>query len=372
MRRFATSISARDLVEYLQGQSMLTDLARSRIEDFIREDAMESELPLYLRFLVGVGAFIASLFFLGFLSVSGLVDFRSEGAMLVWGIIFCAGAIGLANLKAGGESNILHTFVMQCSFVCMGIGKILFVAAFAQFCRPHDEWGVFLATLIISAATYHIYRLSIDRFLSTYAVFSSLFFNLVWERSLVGANLILLNLFLVGLISLAAAIFTSSRLSRSYTPLGYSVVCALGTAILSLSYWRELGQWDQRWVFNLAFLNIYMSAALLALIGWVAGDYRKLLHEPLSVAAMGALSLGLISAPGVIFAISLLVLGHARHERLLVVIGMISMPVFLILFYYNLNTDLMSKSIILTGTGFMLLAGRFYISKRVTVKEMHI
>ncbi len=107
----------------------------------------------------------------------------------------------------------------------MGVGKILFVMGFAGMFGSNGDWGVTLATLIITAATYHVYRMSIDRFLSTLTIFTSLLINIVSERYFSTSTKIVLNLLFFIQAILAAVLFTHCRVKRDYIPLGlrYSV-----------------------------------------------------------------------------------------------------------------------------------------------------
>ncbi|MEM7020299.1 MAG: DUF4401 domain-containing protein, partial [Pseudomonadota bacterium] len=54
----------------------------------------------------------------------------------------------------------------------------------------------------------------------------------------------------------------------------------------------------------------------------------------------------------------------ARHDRVLLWLGGLFMPVFLVFYYYNLDLSLMAKSAVLAGSGILLLAGSFYVRFR--------
>jgi len=56
--------------------------------------------------------------------------------------------------------------------------------------------------------------------------------------------------------------------------------------------------------------------------------------------------------------IGLLILGYARHHSRLLLLGALLMPAFLWAYYYYLDVSLLTKSLILTGSGAILLAGR--------------
>ena len=107
--------------------------------------------------------------------------------------------------------------------------------------------------------------------------------------------------------------------------------------------------------------NIVVTIGLIALFAWVAKGRNKLKTEPLLLACIGALLLGIISAPSILFAIALMVLGYAKHEKKLTIIGGLLMPVFLFYYYYNLEVSLLVKSLILIGSGMVLLVGSFYM-----------
>ena len=112
------------------------------------------------------------------------------------------------------------------------------------------------------------------------------------------------------------------------------------------------------------FASAVLTGGLIALFGWVAGAMAKLRTQPLLLASTGAALLGLIAAPGMLLAIMLLVLGYARHERPLLATGVALIPIFLFLYYYQLDLSLLQKSAALAGSGALLLAGRFYLRRR--------
>jgi uncharacterized membrane protein len=106
------------------------------------------------------------------------------------------------------------------------------------------------------------------------------------------------------------------------------------------------------------------------LIGWAAGNLEKLKTEPLMLASLGAILLGIVSAPGVILSICLMVLGYAKHEKLLLLTGILLMPVFIFFYYYNLDVSLMAKSGVLVGSGVVLLVGRGYLAAKQLDREI--
>jgi uncharacterized membrane protein len=69
-------------------------------------------------------------------------------------------------------------------------------------------------------------------------------------------------------------------------------------------------------------------------------------------------SLPVLWTPGILAAVIILVLGFQRGNRLLLGLGAVGLAVFLIAFYYHLEITLLVKSLILLGTGLLLLGLR--------------
>ncbi len=354
-----TNITARGLLSSWLNAGLVPQSESAQLEGFIASQQQEKELPLYLRILVGIGAFIASLCFIGFLSVSKIINFNSEGGLIFLGFIFVGSALFLAKTSGDKDNTVKHSFLIQTSFCAMGVGKILFIMGFAEMFGRDGGWGVTLSTLLITVATYHVYRMSIDRFLSTLAIFTSLLINIVSQQYFGTSTEIVLNLFFFIQIILAAVLLTHGRVKRDYIPLAYATVFSLCITVI---YFKQ--------AYSLTFINALLTLSLVGLIGWAAGNLEKLKTEPLMLASLGAVLLGIISAPGVILSICLMVLGYAKHEKLLLLMGILLMPVFISLYYYNLDISLTAKSGVLIGSGALLLAGRGYLAVKQLDREV--
>ncbi|MEQ1790216.1 MAG: DUF4401 domain-containing protein, partial [Rickettsiales bacterium] len=240
MSNYNTDINAKDLLESLTKANLIES---EKLGEFIIAQQQEKELPLYLRILVGIGAFIASMCFIGFLSVSEIIDFKSETGLIIWGIIFIAAAIFLARISGDKDNNAKHSFFMQSSFCSMGMGKLLFVLGFAEAFSPHNGIGVIISTLLVTVASYHVYRMSIDRFLSSLAVFTSILYNIVSERYLGDVSEMALNIFFFSQIVLAAFLFTNGRIARKYIPLAYAVAASLCITVIFFATESKIGPW---------------------------------------------------------------------------------------------------------------------------------
>ncbi len=354
MSNYMTNISAQALLEALSNAGYCGENEIKTLEGEIVAQRQETELPLYLRALVGVGSFISSLCLIGFLSVAHLIEFGSEASFIFWGIVFICAALMLARAPHDKVRPVKHSFLMQSSFCAMGVGKLLFVMGFADLFGRHEQIGMSIALTFITLLTYPVYRMSVDRFLSSLAVLISLLANII--DSSTGASL-MVNLYVAGLLCLAGKLFMDPRMNRSLVPLGYAAACALcvTVTILAADLYGPTFQYAEPLV------AIILSFTLVALMGWAARDYQKLTSLPLFPAAIGAMAMGMFSAPGIILSIILLVLGYARHERLLIALGGMLMPVVLCLYYYNMELSLMVKSGVLIASGMLLLGGYVYL-----------
>lgn len=370
MSKYMTNITARGLISSWLNAGLVPQSESAQLEGFIASQQQEKELPIYLRILVGIGAFIASLCFITFLSLSKIIDFSSEGGLIFWGLIFVSFALFLAKTSGDKDNTIKHSFLIQTSFCAMGIGKILFVIGFSKMFGRYGGWGITLSTLLITTATYHVYRMSIDRFLSTLAIFTSLLININSERYFGSSAEIVLNLFFFIKIILAAVLLTHGKVKRDYIPLAYATAISLCITVIYFTVESKIGHWENKQDYSLNFINALLTLSLVGLIGWAAGNLEKLKTEPLILASLGAILLGIVSAPGVILSICLMVLGYAKHEKLLLLIGIVLMPLFIFLYYYNLNVSLMTKSGVLVGSGLVLLVGRGYLTAKQLDREV--
>ena len=356
MSKHMTKFSAKNLLEQLDSRGFVTD---TQLLDFMIKQQQEKELPLYLKALVCIGAFISSLSFINFLTAANIISFRHEEGLIIWGLVFIAGAIGLQRVAGYGDT-VKHSFFMQFSVTSMAVGKTLFAFGISEMLNC--GWGATLGLLIPTSITYHMYRISIDRFLSSFAVLFSILVNILSDRDVNGLRELLLNGFFLFQFAGAAILLTHSKIKRDYIPLSYAFAFSLCASVLFLASHEEY--WKHKEPIHPAFINTVLTGGLIALFGWAAGTIEKLKCEPLVLSSIGAVLLGLISAPGILLTIGFMVLGYAKHEKLLITVGALLVLVFLFLYYYNLDISLLQKSGILIGSGVVLLAGRLYLQHK--------
>lgn len=362
MSKYISQYSASDLLEKLSEKGFVEHNNKD-ITNFIIKQQQDKELPLYLRALVGVGALIVSCCFMGVITYL-LTD---KWTFIFPGVLFIASAIGLLKLS-GDDNTIKNSVLMQSSFAFMATGKLLFTMGMVH--SIGSDWGSTIALLIVTAATYHVYCMSIDRFLSTFSVFFSILVNIIWYTDLAGSKELLLNVFMALQVAGAAVLIANVKITRDYIPLMYGLLFSLCASTVLLASYSKLGYWSHEDFINITFINLLFTLGLIAAIIWIAGGkIEKLKSEPFMLALLGTVLLGFISAPGIILSIILMVVGYAKHEKFMVAMGALLVPVFLYFYYYNLDMSLMEKSGILAGSGAVLLVARFYIGFKKWDKE---
>ena len=354
MPEYGTRHNAAGLLAALRDKGLAGEAG---LADFIIRRQREKPPTLYLNILITIGALLAALCL--------VTIFPKENTPIVVILALIASAVWLKG-KAGDSHGLKYILLMQSSLAVMIAGKLLFTGTVGRTLThylsddSYDPWSYTLALLMITVLTYPVYRVPVDRFLFPFIVLCFLLSNIL-EHSSAHHVLLFHGSFLLQ-FAMAAVLLTHRKIKADYMPLAYALVFSLCVHVLLLAS-GELASKDIT-VISHYFASLILTGGLIALFGWAAGDMAKLRTQPLLLASMGAALLGLIAAPGILLAIMLLVLGYARHERPLLATGVALIPVFLFLYYYQLDLSLLQKSAALVGSGALLLAGRFYLRRK--------
>ena len=353
MPEYGTRHNAAGLLAALRDKGLAGEAG---LADFIIRRQREKPPPLYLNILITIGALLAALCLISI--------FPKENTPIVVTLALVASAIWLQR-KAGDSHGLKYNLLMQSSLAVMVTGKLLFTGTVGRTLNHYlsdysdDPWSYTLALLMITVLTYPVYRVPVDRFLFPFIVLCFLLFNILEDFG--KHHVLLFHGFFLLQFAMASVLLMHRKIKSDYIPLADALVCSLCLHVLLLASGALAS--EGRTVISPYFVSLVLTAGLIALFGWAAGGMAKLKTEPLLLASMGAALLGLIAAPGILLAIMLLVLGYARHERPLLATGAMLIPVFLFLYYYQLDLSLLQKSAALAGSGALLLAGRFYLRR---------
>ena len=320
-------------------------------EDVARRVAAEAGqppgFPWFVRLLIGIGAWVAAGFLLGFLGAAGLID-DNDVSLLVWGLVWIGLSVGLHRWTQ-------HAFFEQLALALSvaGHGMTLFYVGLT-----FDSGRAVAATmLLLCVALYRLNRDPGHRLLSVVATAAAAVGWLLHEGFYEAIHVVVL-IEAVGL----SIVFTSGRIPSAARPLGFGLAVALPlTLLLTPSAWDLDIAW---WRSSLA-----LTLWLLWLVRWCGHEHAKAWNEPLTLAVLVVLALGAVSTPGLLAAIGLVALGYALGERLLAGIGLLFVPVFVITFYYDLELALDIKSYMLMATGVVLLGTRWLLGRRPWAQE---
>ncbi|WP_421781959.1 DUF4401 domain-containing protein [Kiloniella litopenaei] len=353
-------ISAADLVDHLSNKNLITD--PDGISNFIQAQQQTPDIPIYLKILSGIGAFIASVCFIAFLVLIEVINFNNAVGALTTSVIFIVAAIGLYTATSD-DSTTGKNFFLQVSFALMGTGKFLFIFATLES-FGEDLLAIALSSCLITALTYPFYRLHVERFMSCCGVLYVILLNILWGDKLGLPTDIAFNLFILGLLVAAGWLLFHPRVPAFFQPLSQALIVGLAGSVLFLSSHTEFNYLDYPLVISPSISNILFALALILLIIWAAGGKEHMKREPVIVGVIGAILLAVLSAPGILLSLGLMIFGYARHDRLFTLFGFVLLPVFLWLYYYNLDISLLQKSIILVTSGIVMIAGKFYLKLR--------
>jgi uncharacterized membrane protein len=108
--------------------------------------------------------------------------------------------------------------------------------------------------------------------------------------------------------------------------------------------------------------TIGITIALMALMAAILHEHRR--RNNVTAATPLVLGLLTLSTPGIVAALTLLILGFDRRNRILIGLAVVFLVKFASVYYYSLQLTLLEKSIVLAASGLLLLAVRAYVELR--------
>lgn len=332
-----------------------------------------NDMPWYLRIIVGIGAWLASLFFLAAaFSVFGW--FGSDEAAIGWiGAVLLPIAVVVGRCKWG-------VFAEQCSLAVSFAAQAMIYIGFLDK-NTHPMAAAAALSVAFAVVLYLVYPVFISRLVTCFA---ALQITLIWIYSPYGdpffgggpvqSELSRMLVFYWGL-QLAALIWCFLKAPRPilFAPLGYALVASLA-AWQAEDMWRYWSHYSVitydihavQWLIG-HLRMIFTAGALFAVAVWAAGG-KAVLQEKATLFAGFALALAVLIWLGaglVLLALLFLLLGFSLQDRAILTLGVVLFPVFLTHYYYNLQLDLLAKSGVLIGSGALLLLLRTGLARTV-------
>lgn len=312
---------------------------------------VEAGTPWPVRWLTGVGAWIAVPLLIGF--VFALIDWRvgESTGLIVIGLVFLVLSLPWLRSGSGEFQRQTGTVVNLAGILLVGLG-----VGFAT------EGSINAAAVVMAMIAVGMFALSpqwLHRFLCAGVLLGCLFWLLVGERA------------------------PADRLALAQVLVVWATM-----AVWLVRLYVDPGEWPRRLLDPLAWALTFAALLLAWTAPWLAGfvdDPRAFWVAPLRLAAAAALplvafalvyprrhalgaasSFGLVAAtlvlawlwcwaPGVTVSISLLLLAVPLGAPMLFALSIGSLGVSLLLYYYHLGDSLLAKSLALAIAGAVVL-----------------
>lgn len=320
----------------------------------------------YVQGLLGLSAWLSTLLLLVFLAVSGLVQ-TLQGALVV-GLVLCAGAVAVLRTDAG-------PFWRQCATALGFAGQILVAFGLSDSASLSSACAF---VLLLGAAVYALAPDALLRFLSAWMVALALA-GLIWLGLVPGlmsndllemwldfdtlqATFVWLPVAVAGGWTAAAAFCVGHRLARTrpnlLLPLAWAFVLAVQSMVW-LAGGTTLAQLPVIWEANRVAAMLTVAGVLLPVGSALAVLWPR--RHALTAGVMWGVPLALLvlalfwlPSPGIAFALAWMLLGFGLNRRHLAVFGGLSLLVYLLIYYYQLQVPLLDKALWLGGAAVLL------------------
>ncbi|MEP6619402.1 MAG: DUF4401 domain-containing protein [bacterium] len=351
-------LSVGELMGQLRAERLATDAHIQIVRDAMTAST-DDDIPVYLRVVVGIGAWIAACFLLA--SFVALV--REEGAATIVGVVVLAVAVWGRQLS-GGE--FLRQATVAGSFAGQGL------IAFGLARLTNGEGIASLVAMVLSIVLVLIMRDRFHRFLSTMIAVLSMAVGL--NAAHVPGFLDVVALLVAGAAAAAWRINVRDRSDEAdelLTPVGYGLVVALFGLMLFGASSSTLASGYQEHP-QLGVATTSGIALLLDVLARVIFAEHYARHRSVTgIALLGGLALFALltmDSPGIIAGVAVLILGFDRRNSVLVEMGVAFLLVFGAAYYYSLDLTLLQKSGVLAGSGAVCLAARALLGSPAPVK----
>lgn len=323
-------------------------------------------LPVIALIIQSIGGVLGAGLFGAVIAMSAM----GVGNLSFLGLCVVLGALALYRAVHAHETGRVAALSFCLSMLLLGLG--LCGAGFT------DAWGTWPACGALSVLLALIYATCahpLMRFTAAaiWAVMVQAAILFAWPGALAPAGQYYALLGLMTASVLPLAWLAAGRTPAApYAPAAHAAICFLTATLLLLStilFGTQL--FAGLWLIPVFALNIELALTLLLLYAQEL-TMRRLSPIHLTprrvgdalLVCLGLAALVWLNATGILLTLNLLLLGHARAQRGPRLLGLIMLPWFLTTFYYSLHTTLLAKSLILCGSGALLLCGAAWIHWR--------
>lgn len=322
----------------------------------------EPDSPWFIKVLLAISGWFASLFLLGFVGLGFVFVVESGVASLVTGGAMVGGAYALLRFPK-------NEFVEHLGLAVSLAGQGLIVWSFFRL----NENFIEMPWLLIIAVELPL-AILMPNFV--HRVFSSFWaaFALSLYLAAIGLPYLSCGLVLAGTAWLWLNEFRFPGKARLLQSLGYGLVLTLipiGGSVLFRYRSRGLfvdeswaGLWFQPW------MGEVLAGAVALYVVWQLLKQTERRGRMVSRRATVVTQIGILilcaaslEAPGVIVAVVIMLLGFASGNRVLLGLGIVSLLFYISSYYYLLDITLLAKAQTLLTVGVVLLLARWLMPR---------
>lgn len=331
------------ITDRLLDEGRLGDRQQAAIMTALAATETETSRPWFVSALAAISAWVAALLLIVFVVSTALAN--SDLGLLIVGLLLCGGAAVL------GRQASRRIFAGQLALaVGLAGAGMVFIGTYGL--AGDSFTAAALALLALEIVLIVFYPDPLHRFLATLAAGTALVV-ILFDQDV--QNLIHILTFLLAaaatLLWEFEAHFSAAGTDDLTRPIGYGLAGGL-CALLTLTLFDDL---DVRgwWLSALGLLLV-----LLALEWRILQRNGPGLLTPVALIVMlGSIALlgPAWQTPGILAALLLLVLGFQRSNWLVLGLAIVFLGVFIVVYYFQLQTTLLVKSLALMGSGVLLL-----------------
>ncbi len=342
-----------EIVDTLAAEQLLGDTDRAAAEDYLQRQTPPQ--PWYIRAMVGVGAWIASLLLIGFI---GSLAFTVDGAYTVVGLLFVVAAT-VVRWKNDND------FLVQSSLAVSLAGQALFAWGFMQMTGVREIEFLFMLVIVVSGVLFVVFPDRIHRVIMVLIAGASLTGLLyAWDAKYLVP--VLGPLLAGGLVAVhfgQAEVVASGRGAFLRPLMSGLMLGAFGVLLLSTLYVLPETGWNldiypRPWISTLLLGALLMFLCLRVWTDIIGHDSRAVGSAAAVVIVVAA---GSWAAPGLLLALIVVLLGTASGQRSMIGAGIGFLAVFLTAYFYGIQVTMLTKSMTLVATGIGVLLARWLL-----------
>ncbi|MGM0556824.1 MAG: DUF4401 domain-containing protein [Myxococcota bacterium] len=343
--------SYRQVLDRLEASGELDPEQAEATRSMLADRLARPDRSRLINAVAAIGAWIASIFVIGFLLAMS-ADLFGDSGLLVYTVLFGAVAIGL------GRCDTDSVFLHQISLALSAAAQIIVPVALLDL----GEAPTIVVQALVSSVLYAALPDRANRVISAVVALGVI--------TGVGSSLSAVIFYaMFGIVfALVASVFALDddldwKARRVLRPLAY--VGALGLLLMSIEV--LLGELPELFGGDVHASWVVRGIAALFALGVVA---LKLADEdadrrPALLAAVGLIvSLGLATSAGIFVSLLVAALGFWKLDRMLIVMGGLGLAGHLGFYYYDLDITLLQKSGVLVLSGLVLLGVRWWFGRR--------